>query len=194
MKKQFTKKDFLSLEDFAKVRAQKRQEIICLRKKRRVFLGPQATLSFENFDALWWQIQEMLHIEKGGDAQLEDELLAYAPLLPQGQDLVATFMIEIDDPIHRAHILGKLGGIERLLTLQFSGHTLVAIPTDDVDRTTQDGKTSAVHFVRWIFTKEQIAAFSVPFQDIVVEITHPNFSIKTHMAESVREALQEDFE
>src|SRR4051794_24000297 len=110
MKKRLTKADLLSLDDFTKIRAQKRQEIIDIKKNRRVPLGLEATLFFENYDTLWWQIQEMLYIEKGGDAQVNDELLAYNPLLPQGQELVATFMIEIDDPIRRAEVLGKLGG------------------------------------------------------------------------------------
>lgn len=193
MKKQLTKEAFLPLEEFARIRPQKRQEMIALKKNRRVSIGPEATFFFENFDTLWWQIQEMLYIEKGGETQVEEELLAYKPLLPQGQELVATFMIEIDDPVRRAEVLGKLGGIERHLCLRFASHALVATPEDDINRTTESGKTSAVHFVRWAFTKEQVADFSKSHQDIIVEITHPLFAVKTLMAESVRKALQEDF-
>jgi hypothetical protein len=193
MKTQLTKQDILSLEEFTKIRAQKRQETLEIKKNRRVPLGAEATLFFENFDTLWWQIQEMLYIEKGGDAQMEDELLAYNPLLPQGQELVATFMIEIDDPIRRAQVLGMLGGIEHHLSLRFAGHTLNAIPEEDPNRTTESGKTSAIHFVHWAFTKDQIADFSKPHQDIIVEITHPSFPSKTLMAENVRAALQGDF-
>ncbi|MGV8947874.1 MAG: DUF3501 family protein [Candidatus Paracaedibacter sp.] len=193
MKTQLTKEDLLSLKEFTKVRAQKRQETLEIKKNRRVPLGAEATLFFENFDTLWWQIQEMLYIEKGGDAQMEDELLAYNPLLPQGQELVATFMIEIDDPIRRAQVLGMLGGIEHHLSLSFAGHTLKAVPEEDPNRTTESGKTSAIHFVHWAFTKDQIADFSKPHQDIIVEITHPSFSSKTLMAENVRAALQDDF-
>ena len=193
MKTQLTKQDILSLEEFTKIRAQKRQETLEIKKNRRVPLGAEATLFFENFDTLWWQIQEMLYIEKGGDAQMEDELLAYNPLLPQGQELVATFMIEIDDPIRRAQVLGMLGGIEHHLCLRFAGHTLKAIPEEDPNRTTESGKTSAIHFVHWAFTKDQIADFCKPHQDIIVEITHPSFPSKTLMAENVRAALQGDF-
>lgn len=193
MKTQLTKQDLLSLEEFTKIRAQKRQETLEIKKNRRVPLGAEATLFFENFDTLWWQIQEMLYIEKGGDTQMEDELLAYNPLLPQGQELVATFMIEIDDPIRRAQVLGMLGGIEYHLSLRFAGHTLKAIPEEDPNRTTESGKTSAIHFVHWTFTTDQIADFSKPHQDIIVEITHPKFSCKTLMAENVRAALQGDF-
>ncbi len=194
MTKQITKADLLSLEDFTKVRSQKRQETIEIKKYRRVLLGPEATLFFENFDTLWWQIQEMLYIEKGGDAQIEDELLAYNPLLPQGSELVATFMIEIDDPLRRAQVLAQLGGIEYHLCLRFANHTIKAIPEDDPSRTTASGKTSAIHFVRWSFTKDQIIDFSKPQQDVIVEVTHPEFTVKTLMAEQVRRALVKDFE
>lgn len=194
MKKHFTKEDILPLEEFTKIRLQKRRDTIEIKKNRRVALGPDATLFFENADTLWWQIQEMLYIEKGGDAQMEDELLAYNPLLPQGQELVATFMIEIDEPVHRARALARLGGIEHHLLLRFAGHTLTAKPEEDADRTTETGKTSAIHFVRWGFTKDQIADFSKAHQDIVVEVSHPDFSFKTLMPEPVRQALQGDFE
>lgn len=193
MKTRLTKEDLLPLEEFAKIRVQKRQETLEIKKNRRISLGPEATLFFENFDTLWWQIQEMLYIEKGGDAQMEDELLAYNPLLPQGQELVATFMIEIDDPVRRAQVLGMLGGIEHHLCLRFAGHTLKAMPEEDPNRTTESGKTSAIHFVHWAFTKDQIVDFSKPQQDIIVEITHPRFSFKTLMTEDVRMALQGDF-
>jgi hypothetical protein len=193
MKTRLTKEDLLPLEEFTKVRAQQRQEILEIKKNRRVPVGPDATLFFENFDTLRWQIQEMLYIEKGGDAQVEDELLAYNPLLPQGRGLVATFMIEIDDPIRRAQVLGMLGGIEYHLCLRFAGHTVKAMPEEDPSRTTESGKTSAIHFVHWAFTTDQIADFSKPRQDIIVEITHPSFSFKTLMAENVRAALQGDF-
>lgn len=193
MKTQLTKEDLLPLDEFTKIRAQKRQETLEIKKNRRVPLGPEATLFFENFETLWWQIQEMLYIEKGGDAQMEDELLAYNPLLPQGQELVATFMIEIDDPIRRAQVLGMLGGIEYHLCLRFAGHTLKGMPEEDPNRTTESGKTSAIHFVHWAFTKDQIADFSKPHQDIIVEITHPDFSFKTLMTENIRVALQGDF-
>ena len=194
MKKCLTKGDLLSLKEFTEIRAQKRQEILEIKKNRRVPLGPEATLFFENFDTLWWQIQEMLYIEKGGDAQMEDELLAYNPLLPQGQELVATFMIEIDNPIRRTQVLGMLGGIEHHLYLRFASHILKAIPEEDPNRTTDAGKTSAIHFLHWAFTKDQIMDFSKPHQDIILEITHPQFSYKTLMVENVRAALQRDFE
>jgi len=193
MKRQITKEDLLSLEEFTKIRSQKRQEILAIKKNRRVILGPEATLFFENFDTLWWQIQEMLYIEKGGEAQIADELSVYNPLMPQGQELVATFMIEIDDPIRRAQVLGSLGGIEYHLSMRFASHILVAIPEENPNRTTDSGKTSAIHFIRWVFTPEQVADFSKPQQDIIIEVTHPQFRFKTRLVEAVRLALRKDF-
>jgi hypothetical protein len=193
IKTYISKEDLISIEEFAKVRTQKRESMGEIKKNRRVALGPEASLYFENFDTLWWQIQEMLFIEKGGNAQIEDELLAYNPLMPQGQELVATFMIEINDPIHRAMRLSELGGIEECLFLRFAGHTIKAIPEEDPNRTTESGKTSSVHFVRWTFTFQQIADFSIPFQDVIAEVAHPKFQEKSLLPEPVRLALSKDF-
>lgn len=194
MKKRITREDLIPLEEFTKIRSQKRQETIEIKKNRRVPLGPEATLFFENFDTLWWQIQEMLYIEKGGEAQMEDELLAYNPLMPQGQELIATFMIEIDDPIRRAEVLGMLGGVEHHLAIRFAGHILMGKPEEDPNRTTESGKTSAIHFIHWAFTKDQINDFFNPNQDIIVEIMHPKFFFKTLIPEPIRATLQKDFE
>jgi hypothetical protein len=193
MKYEITKADILSLEEFSKIRQQKRTAIGGIKRNRRVPLGPEATLYFENYDTLWWQIQEMLYIEKGGDAQLEDELLAYNPLLPQGKELVATFMIEIESPERRSKILAELGGVEQYLSMRFGGHVLKAIPEEDPYRTTDAGKTSAIHFLRWHLSPDQIKDFSKTGQDIVVEISHPKFTHKAIMSEPVRQALSQDF-
>ena len=192
LKTRISKEDLIPVEDFASLRNQKYKEICAIKKNRRVAVGSEATLYFENFDTLWWQIQEMLFIEKGGNAQVEDELLAYNPLMPQGQELVATFMIEIDDPVRRAMRLGKLGGIEQCLTLRFAGHTIKGMPEEDPHRTTASGKTSSVHFIRWNFTNGQIADFSMPLQDIIIEVTHPEFQDKVLLPEPVRLSLSGD--
>src|SRR5690606_12633858 len=97
------------------------------------------------------QIQEMLYIERGGDAQLTDELAAYNPLIPQGRELVATFMIEIEDEARRRRILAKLGGIEKTITLEIDGAAIQAVPEADQERTTATGKTSSVHFLHFPF-------------------------------------------
>src|SRR3954449_5265482 len=107
-----TRADILPLDEYAKIRRTRRSEISEIKKRRRVEVGPFATFYFENFDTMWQQVQEMLYIEKGGEAQISDELAAYNPLIPQGTELVATVMFEIDDPRRRATILARLGGIE----------------------------------------------------------------------------------
>ena len=193
MKKQITKSDLLSLEDFAKIRAEKRTEIVALKKYRRVALGPDVTLYFENHDTLWWQIQEMLYIEKGGEDQIQDELAAYNPMVPQGNELVSTVMIEIDDPIRRASTLASLGNFENHLLMRFGSHSAQGVPEDDMERTTEEGKTSSVHFIHWPFTPKMILAFKAPECDIIIECTHPLYHHKVILTDSVRLALMKDF-
>ena len=110
--RQIQKQDLLSQDSYAKNRKQLRKELIEFKKNRRIALGPYATFYFESFETMLAQVQEMLHIEKGGDEQLKDELSAYNPLIPNGKELTATLMFEIDNPIIRANFLGKLGGVE----------------------------------------------------------------------------------
>ena len=88
-RRQLTPADFLPIEEYARIRAQRRREITELKKHRQVEVGPFATFYFENFATMWGQVQEMLYIEKGGEAQLADELAAYNPLIPQGSELVS---------------------------------------------------------------------------------------------------------
>ena len=101
---------------------------------------------------MWHQVHEMLFIEKGGEAQIADELRAYNPLIPKGSELVATVMFEIDDPVRRARVLGTLGGIEDKVFLRIGGETVRGVPEDDQERTREDGKTSSVQFLRFPFT------------------------------------------
>src|SRR3546814_3258564 len=107
---------------------------------------------------MWWQIHEMLYIEKGGEEQIADELAAYAPLIPKGRELVATFMIEVDDAKRRPAVLTQLGGIDGKIVLEFAGHRVAAVPEDDAERTRADGKTPAVHFLRFTCPADKGAA------------------------------------
>ena len=111
-KRQIEKKDLIPAEVYEKNRKQIRKELFEFKKNRRVSLGPYATFYFESFETMLAQVQEMLYIEKGGDEQLKDELIAYNPLVPNGKELTATLMFEIDNPVSRAAFLGKVGGIE----------------------------------------------------------------------------------
>ena len=106
------KKDLIPQEKYEKIRKKFRKELLSIKKNRRIPIGPHATFYFENFDTMLGQIQEMLYIEKGGDEQLKDELVAYNPLIPKGSELVATLMFEIDNPTLRLDFLNKVGGIE----------------------------------------------------------------------------------
>jgi hypothetical protein len=193
MKRKIERQDILSERDYLAVRNEKKTEIISLKKSRRIFVGPFITFFFESYETLWWQIHEMLRIEKGGEDQIKDELFAYNPLIPQGEELVATMMIELGNPIERAEMLSKLGHIEQMVQFRFGGHTITATPEDDQERTTKDGKTSAVHFLRWHFTKDQIALFSQANEDIILEITHPSYTYKQLLSEENRQVLMKDF-
>lgn len=193
LKTTITPADILSMADFEKVRKEKRAEIVAIKKTRRVGVGPFATFYFENYATMWWQIQEMLFIEKGGDEQLKDELSAYEPLVPKGSELVCTFMIEVDDPVRRPVVLGQLTNIDQMVTLEFGGHKVKAVPENDAERNREDGKTSSVHFLRFPFTAGQIAAFRMPGTRVLLAIGHPNYGHIAVMPEPVRESLAGDF-
>ena len=146
------KGDLIAANTYAKNRKQIRKELVELKKHRRVALGPYATFYFESFETMLGQIQEMLHIEKGGDEQLKDELNAYNPLIPKGKELIATLMFEIDNPESRAKFLGKVGGIEEKIYIQIDKEKINAIPEKDLDRTSAEGKASSVQFLHFKFS------------------------------------------
>merc|ERR1712086_878763 len=143
-KKKIQKEDVMSLDTYIKNRKEIRKNIVNFKKDRRIALGPYATFYFESYETMLAQVQEMLYIEKGGDEQLKDELIAYNPLVPNGKELVATLMFEIDNPVSRAAFLGKVGGIEEKIFIKINGEIIKAIPEADVDRTSAEGKASSV--------------------------------------------------
>ncbi len=186
--------DLLAPEAYAAERAARRRAAIALKRTRRVEVGPFVTFHFENFETMRFQVQEMLHIERGGAAQLADELAAYNPLIPQGRELVATFMIEIDDAARRRRLLAGLGGIEESVFLSLHGETVNARPEQDQDRTSAEGKASSVQFVHFPFTPRQIDLFRIPDTEIVLGFRHPNYRHQTVLPEPVRAALAHDFD
>src|ERR1700753_4363909 len=123
--------------------AELRAAAIAAKKLRRIEVGPYVTFYFENYQSMWLQVQEMLRIEKGGLEQLAGELEAYNPLIPQGSELIATVMIEIEYADRRERELRKLGHIEDSAFLEIGGARITGTPTDYEDRTTPDGKTSS---------------------------------------------------
>lgn len=193
-KHRLTREDILPLDDYVAVRRERRRAISEIKRQRRVEVGPFATCYFENFTTMWQQVQEMLYIEKGGDAQIEDELEAYNPLIPQGTELVATVMFEIDDADRRATMLARLGGIENHVFMTAAGERVGGEPDPTRENTSPDGKASAVQFMRFRFTERQIAAFKTPGARIVVGFDHPHYGHMAFLPEPVRQALAEDFD
>ena len=185
--------DLLEYSAYAKERRSIRKEVVQMKKNRRVELGPHSTFYFENFFTMKAQIQEMLYIEKGGDEQLKDELEAYNPLVPQGSELVATYMFEIDNPNTRKKVLSSLGNVENKLFISINGTKLYAAPEEDVDRTDNSGKTSSVHFIHFKFSDKQVEEFKNSSSKIEIGTDHDNYLHSTVLSKEVKEALAKDF-
>ena len=193
LKTALTREDILDLAAYEKIREQRRGEIVAAKKLRRVAVGPYATFYFESFDTIWYQVQEMLRIEKGGEAQLTDELEAYNPLIPKGKELVATVMFEIDNPDIRTAFLTGLGGVEDCMMIGINGEQVIAKPEQDVDRTNAAGKASSVQFVHFNFSADQITKFKENNARVTVGINHLKYGHMTVLSEESRAALAEDF-
>jgi hypothetical protein len=183
----------LPLAEYGKLRADRRKRMSEIKKNRRLEVGPFATFYFESYDTMLHQVHEMLFIEKGGAEQLADELAAYNPLIPQGSELVATVMFEIDDPIRRARVLGMLGGVEHKAFLRVGTETIRGVAEEDQERTRDDGKASSVQFMRFPFTAAQVEAFRGGTGDVIVGFDHPNYGHMAVMSPAVRQALSKDF-
>ena len=192
-KREITKEDIMPLETYTKNRGELRKNIVDFKKDRRVPLGPYATFYFESYETMLAQIQEMLYIEKGGDEQLNDELAAYNPLVPNGKELTATLMFEIDNPVSRAAFLGKVGGIEEKVFMKIDGDIVKAVPEEDVDRTSADGKASSVQFVHFQLNEEQINKFKSKSSLIELGIDHNEYSHTTKLTEVTVNSLSADF-
>jgi hypothetical protein len=191
---ELTAADILPMSEYAKVRADARARVTEHKRNRRVDVGPHVTFYFESYDTMWLQVHEMVFIEKGGTEQVPGELVAYNPLIPNGRDLVATFMIEIPDAERRKRVLATLGGIEETVFLKVNGDRIAATAEADQDRTTSEGKASSVQFVHFPFTDAQVAAFRQPGTEIVLGIGHPSYSHMAVIPEAVRAALATDFD
>ena len=188
-----TATDILPDAEYALQRKARRAALLPVKALRRIALGPHCTFYFESYDTMLLQIQEMLLTEKGGPEQLADELAAYNPLIPQGRELVATVMFEIDDPLRRASILGQLGGVEAHLFLQIGEARVAATPETDVERT-RDGKTSAVHFLRFALTDALAAAFRDPAVAVMVGCDHPRYGHLAVLTQDTRTELAKDLD
>jgi hypothetical protein len=189
--RKITGADILSLKEYDQQRASLKKNLLPVKKLRRVEVGPFATFYFENYATMWLQVQEMLRIEKGGDEQLAGELEAYNPLIPQGDELIATMMLEIEDADRRSKVLLTLGGIEETVFIEVGSETIYATPTEYDDRTTADGKTSSVHWLRFKLSKDQVARFGK--ERVVIGVSHKNYGHMAVLGDETKQALAKDF-
>jgi len=192
-KREIQKQDIMSLDVYIKNRKELRKNIVSFKKDRRIALGPYATFYFESYETMLAQVQEMLYIEKGGDEQLKDELEAYNPLIPNGKELTATLMFEIDNPVSRSAFLSKVGGIEEKVFIKIDGEITKAVPEKDVDRTSADGKASSVQFIHFELTDKQIEKFKSKNIDIELGINHKEYSHTTKLSLENINSLLADF-
>ena len=192
-KREVEKKDLMPADAYAESRKRIRKDLVEFKRDRRIALGPYATFYFESFETMVAQIQEMLHIEKGGDEQLKDELIAYNPLVPNGKELTATLMFEIDNPISRGAFLGKVGGIEANIFMKIDNQVVKAVPEDDVERTSAEGKASSVQFIHFKFNDDQINKIKLGNINIELGIDHKEYAHTTKLTEENLKSLSADF-
>lgn len=189
---QLTASDLMSLEQYARERASFRAKVLAHKKTRQVALGPNATLYFEDGLTIQYQVQEMLRIERIFEAEgIEDELSAYNPLIPDGSNWKATFMLEYPDVELRKRELARLVGVEDKVWVQVDGHDKVfAIADEDMERETED-KTSSVHFMRFELDQEMILALKGG-AGLAMGVDHDNLKVVVSVPEAVRDSLTND--
>ena len=185
--------DILPMAKYGLQRAEQRKKMSAFKKNRRVAVGPDVSFYFESFETMSHQVHEMLFIEGGGEAQISGELEAYNPLVPNGRELVATFMIEIDNPERRGRVLAGLGGIEECLVLRLGNETILGVAEEDIDRTTADGKASSIQFLHFPFTLDQVEKFRDPESTVTLSIGHKQYGHMANLTDVVKDALANDF-
>jgi hypothetical protein len=185
--------DLIPDAEFAIVRKERRAALLPIKRLRRIELGPVCTIYFESYETMLFQVQEMLLTEGGGAAQVQDELEAYNPLIPQGSELVCTAMFEIEDPVRRAAILARLGGVDDDFFIQVGTDKIAGMPEGDIERTREDGKTSSVHFLRFPLGPGHIAKFRDPATNILVGCSHESYGHLAGLTPATRAELARDF-
>lgn len=190
--RRITAEDILPLDKYEAGRAESRQTMVAYKRGRQVHVGPYALFMFESYHSMLYQVHEMLAIERGGKEQLPDELAAYNPMIPQGDDLSATVMLQIEDEALRRRVLAGLGGIEDSIILRFGGMELAAVAEADVDRTSSEGKASSVQFVHFYFDAEQKRAF-INADEVLIGFTHPHYAHLAILPQAVHAELIQDF-
>ena len=190
--KKLTRADLLSLEDYAVQREAFRQKVIAHKKHRRVALGANAALYFEDALTVQYQVQEMLRIEKIFEpAGIEEELAVYNPMIPDGSNWKATFMLEYADVGERKAALAQLVGIEHCVWMQVEGfERITPIANEDLDRSHPE-KTAAVHFLRFELNNKMCQAI-LQGHALSAGIEHPNYRVQSKLSAPVRHALAND--
>ena len=193
MPNKLNRADLLTLEAYHDQRADMRRAVLAHKSKRKVYIGAHAGLYFEDRLTVQYQVQEMLRVERiFASAAIEEELEAYNPLIPDGDNLKATFMLEYEDVAERHVALAQLRGVEHRVWLEVPGHARVfGIADEDLERADED-KTSAVHFLRFQLDAAAIAAFK---QGAAVKlgIDHAAYQAEVVLSPLAREALAADF-
>ena len=187
-----TRSDLYSLEEYAEARPGFRAKVMAHKKNRRVQIGEHASLYFEDALTMQYQVQEMLRIERIFEATgIQEELDVYNPLIPDGNNWKATFMMEYSDPLERKVMLARLIGVEKELYIQVERFARIhPIANEDLERETED-KTSSVHFVRFELTPEMVAA-AKQGAEIRAGIDHPAYKDETIIENEVRASLVGD--
>jgi len=189
-----TPEDLYSLEEYAKIRGDFRAKVMAHKKNRKVHVGANATLYFEDRLTMQYQVQEMLRIERIFEADgIAEELAAYNPLVPDGGNWKATFMVEYPDVEERRQALEKLIGVEDKVWVQIEGRDKVfAIADEDLERE-DETKTSSVHFLRFELTPEMVAGMKSGAA-LEVGIDHPNYQLAVTAEQATRDALAQDLD
>jgi hypothetical protein len=193
-KKIIMESDVIDIDSYIKDRESIKKRIKEHKSSRRVHVGPHATFYFESFDTMLYQVQEMLFIERGGREQLEDELKAYNPLIPNGQSLVATLMFEIDNPGVRKNFLNSIGGIEQNTFIQIQDQKIYSRAENDTNRTNEKGKASSVHFLHFEFDESKVKLFTDKNSEVSLGFDHENYHHISILSSIAKKSLVEDFD
>ena len=185
--------DIISNDEYGKERRNRRREMINFKKNRRLDVGPVVSLYFESRDTMLYQIQEMAYVEQISADEIQLEIDSYNPLVPSGKELIATMMIEIDDPLRRKNFLSRLGGIEEKVKISIGNSEIYADAEKDIDRTTSDGKASAVHFLHFKFTDDLINKFKDNKNNVQIGINHESYGHLAIVSDEIRKSLVLEF-
>ena len=194
---QLTHESLYGLEQYARIRSEFRTKVMAHKENRRLAIGSHATLYFEDSLTMQYQVQEMLRLERIFEPEsIQQELDVYNPLIPDGSNWKATFMLEYEDVPARRAALARLIGIEKTIWIQVKEYDKIyAIANEDISQKSRDKvsdeKTSAVHFLRFELTPEIVAAIKL---GVIVRagIAHPNYSVEVELPPPVRDSLADD--